>query len=400
MDKKVKASSIWSATGLWLGMVLLACFTGGYQIFFNDVWIFLLGGFQEIRSNNLEFLMMIPLILAITSIELPLSLYGGILQHRVAGKTGAHSVDRWLDSLRKGNLFLEFFAITLAEEICARWFFLGILTKITALSGTFGFIFLFFVGNSLWSLVHLRNFKNKKDWHIIRVLPQFIGGIFYTYAFVKFGLMGAVLTHFASNSIAFALRKEHNTSKIDLMIILYSAILIAVSYYSMDKPISDIMIWFTNGANFSLKDWNFFDYIKISIFFTALSTLIFEILLFDSGAERELDVILKIVSEVGFLMTLLIIAGSILLFFYVLFGLLGLAIDSVPYRVLILSILLAFLKNDDSGSSVSRTFWTVLPLNYISICIIQALGFWLAIPYVLAQMIIMLPQGYFELKRI
>lgn len=87
---------------------------------------------------------------------------------------------------------------------------------------------------------------------MLRVLPQFLAGIFFTYLYVRFGLLATVLMHFASNAILFALHKSQRVGLVDLSILAYSGFIAVVSYQLMTKPVGDVLVWFNLEPQFSL----------------------------------------------------------------------------------------------------------------------------------------------------
>lgn len=388
MEDKIKAGGIWSAIGTLALMVLIAAKTKIFGVVVQELLILLSGGFKEIANNHTTFLMMFPIILAVVAIELPCTIGAAATQGIILGKGGRHALSELFKNLGEGNLFFKFFISVLLEELFARWFFLGFLSQIPFLSGTFGFILLFLAGNVIWSLGHLRNFIEEKYRHPLRVLPQFVAGIFFTYIFLKYGFLAVVITHFASNAIAFSLHKIQRTSIIDALLIVYTGLCIIVSYALMNKPLTDVLAWFVDKPTFSLPGWEFWDYIKVSIFLSSCLVLIFDILLYDKNNLKQMHEQNKKPGLIVIIITMAIILGII----YGLYASLGLFISNVPYRILVLAIIFSFIHRSPSGSAMTRTFWVSLPNIYILVCILQALNFWLAMAYLLIEGIIEWPR--------
>jgi hypothetical protein len=345
------------------------------------------GGVNQIVNNDKTFLMMFPIIVAVVVLELPATILAAIFQAKLLGKSGKHGLTELFREMGEGNHFFTFFVLVLVEELFARWLFLGVLTKIPFLSGAVAFYALFLIGNGIWALIHLSNFKEEKDRRMLRVLPQFVAGAFFTFVFVKYGLLAVVLTHFASNAVLFAFHKIQRVNVIDALIVGYAALCAGVSYWLIDKPVTDILPWFADNPTFVLTGWEFWDYLKVSVFLSSCFVIVFGFLLYDRGAVQQQ----KDGKEYGlpvYLIGLAIVIGLL----YGLYALLGLFIASVPYRILVLAILFTFLQKGASGSAVARSFWTGLPNVYITMCILQALGFWLAVGYVLAEAVIEAPR--------
>jgi hypothetical protein len=179
----------------------------------------------------------------------------------------------------------------------------------------------------------------------------------------------------------------------DILVIVVSAGLTFGSYALMKKPLTDVLPWFSDEPVFVLEGWGFWDYLKFSVFVTGIFALVLEVLCYDRTAvdrsEKKKndgpDTLLG--ACVGFVVGLLLIIGVI----YGLYSLIGLFVSSVPYRIVILAILFAFLQKGESGSAMARTFWTALPNVYIGLCILQALDLQWAILLLIVEMIIVLP---------
>lgn len=392
MNSNTKAfAGIWSFIGSYILVIVIAAHFGGFDIAWPELKAFASGGLQEVTKNRTTFLMMFPVILAVVAIDLPCSVGAAIVQALLLGKSGKHGVSEMVGKLKEGNIFAMFFLLVLAEELFARWFFLGLLTKIPFLSGITAFYVLFFLGNGIWALVHLRNFKDPKDRHWLRVLPQFVSGFFFTYVYVKYGLLAAVLTHYAANAILFSLHKVQNTNGVDGLITGYSALCALVSYWLMNKPLTDMLPWFANEPHFSLEGWSFWDYVKANIFVTAGFTAAFGLLLYDRShvgkKEKRKKSDENQVGPVGYILGAAIIVGIL----YGLYWIFGFVTSSVPYRIVFLAIFLAFTHKGASGSAASRTFWTALPSTYVTICVLQAVGYWLAIAFVAVNLVVQSP---------
>ncbi len=356
-------------------MALIAWKAGTFGIVINELTMFISGRFREIASNHTTFLMMISVILTVVVIGFPCSIGASIFQEMILGKKGKNKISSLLEELREGNHFFTFFIAVIYEEVFARWFFLEFLTKISFLSGTVAFYVLFLIGNTIWALMHLRNFKEKKDRKVLRVFPQFVGGIFLTYVFVKYGLLAVILTHFATNAVAFAIYKVQSINVIDCLIFCYAALCANVSYVLMGKPLTDILPWFADSIVFRLQGWEFWDYVKVSVFFSASFVTVFSLLLYDRDKARKKKSE-KAIGIVRYIVRILIGIS----FLYVFCTLLGRHITNTPYQVLLIAILFTSLQRDASMSAMARTFWIGLPTGYIAICILQALlqtlGFW------------------------
>lgn len=368
-------------------LALIAWKSDVFGMVVRELTIFMSGGFREVASNHTTFLMMFPVIFAVVVLELPCTVGAAILQAKILGKSGKHALSDFFKEMGEGNHFFTFFVVVLLEELFARWFFLGLLTKIPFLSGTVAFYALFLIGNGIWALIHLSNYKEEKDRKALRVLPQFVAGTFLTYVFVKYGLLAVIMAHFASNIVVFAVHKVQRINMVDGLIVGYGALCAAISYILIEKPFVDILPWFADNPVFRLQGWGFWDYVKVSVFLSSCFVVVFGLLLYDRGeaGKKKSD---KDIGIVGYIVSIPIVIGLL----YGIYALLGLFIANVPYRVLVLAILFTFLQKGASGSAMARTFWSGLPDTYITMCILQALGFWPALGWVAVETAIHAPR--------
>lgn len=387
MNEGKKLLGSLSALGTFGLLALIAWKSNVFGIVISELTMFMSGRFREVGSNHTTFLMMFPVILAVVVLELPCTVGAAVLQAKILGKSGEHAPADFFKEMEEGNHFFTFFVVVLLEELFARWFFLGLLTKIPFLSGTVAFYALFLIGNGIWALIHLSNYKEEKDRKMLRVLPQFVAGAFFTYVFMKYGLLAAVLAHFASNAVVFAVHKVQRINVVDGFIIGYGALCAAISYALIEKPLVDVLLWFADNPVFRLQGWEFWDYVKVSVFLSSCFVVVFGLLLYDRGeaGKKKLD---KDTGFIGYIIGIPIVIGLL----YGIYALLGLFITNVPYRVLALAILFTFLQKGTSGSAVARTFWSGLSDTYVTMCILQALGFWTALGWVAVETAIHAPR--------
>ncbi|NTW14150.1 MAG: CPBP family intramembrane metalloprotease [Candidatus Moranbacteria bacterium] len=373
-----------SLLGTYCMLVLIAHGTGWIGIVARELGLFVSGRYGEISVGHEVFLAMLPVILTVVVFEFPSVYASGVAQHLILGKNGKHAVSDMFSGMGQRNHFFRFFIVTSVEEIFARWLFLGVLTKIPFLSGPIAFYLLFFIGNAIWSLMHLSNFIENKDRKMLRVLPQFVAGIFFSYVFLKYGLFATILTHFASNMILFSLHKIERIGVNNGLFLAYEALCAIVSYMLIGKPFTDIAPWFSESPVFRLEGWVFWDYVKISVFLSSCAAMVACLLLYDNGKSNERDADTGVAA---YIFGPPIIIGLICL----LYALLGLIVPDVSTRIFVSAIVFLFILPGASGSSVARTFWISLPNMYISICIVQALGFWAALVWLAVEMIVSSP---------
>lgn len=432
MDKTLKCLGWWSAGGTFIMLVIIGYLSGGLTSILAELpWLFS-GQVTSIIAHNFSVLDMASVIVAGICLSIPLSLLGGGIQWLFLGKLkGEHILTKKPngevpETPIPVNLFHSFFVIILMEEIFARWLFLGVLTHVFA--GPFFFVVLFFLGNGLWALQHKLNFLNKADQKNLRVLPQFLSGLIFSYVFVKYGLLASVLVHFGHNAVLFALSKKEKFETRYLLVGLYFLVFSGLFFYLQTRSFTDITTWFASVPIFSLKGWSFWDYLLVDLSIFASLNLLVIILGYD-GLDTKIT--LRAMKEAHQKMSaddprfepqkLLIsimeapqqlwktdkirycwimlknsVFGSAFMMIILsgLFWLLGLIISDVPFRILTLTILFCFLQNRNSSNALARDFWINLPSLYIMICVTQALGgVTLIFIYLLLRTIFITPFG-------
>ncbi len=388
MERNIQYAARWSLFGSLAIVIAIAAWVGSLKPVGQEVWQLVIGNVDLIEKDNATFLNMLADIFGTVSLDLMVAGLSVVLVALMVGNAEITIFDR-SNFTKARAFFFKFFILVIIEELYARALFLGLLTKIPAFSGTIAFYVLFFIGNATWALIHLRNY-NREDRHIIRVLPQFLSGIFFTYIYVKHGLFASVLTHFAANAVLFSMMKKQEVDQEYVYKTLYSLILIVGCYVLMRQPISDIMVWFADEPQFVISGWKFQDYLIAFLFLESCIRFVFSFLLYDDAGFAGKKEISDKELKAGLAITLAVPPILVAMVFGV-YYLAGFATDYVPVRILIACILMAFLNKNISGSATARTFWAQLIGFYFIVCIVQALGFWMSVLLMVFYVVFGLP---------
>lgn len=387
---KPKDTGLYTAFGTWFVLLIIGWFQNPLaQHTISELQNFFTGNVQQVGINNTTFLEMIPIILLVVVIELPLALASGLIAIRIVGKrTARHALADTFESLRGKSIFRKLFLVVFFEELIFRWFFLGVLTHIPGFSSGVGFYGILLVSNFLFAFMHLGNYTESRDRQIIRTMPQFIGGMMFSFVFIKYGLVASTLAHFTSNAIIFSLHKIQKTNGVDLALIFVHGILAWVSWHMMDQPITDAAIWFSGKETFVLEGWSLGDYVLLVLFISSCFNLGTDVLLYDKNLPAKED------DDVPAIQYLWVLPIGIAIYIAVLYGmywLTGFVFDDVPFRILICGIIFTGMSKNYSLSSAQRSFWVAIPNTYMMICIIGALGFWGTVWHLIIMSIIGLP---------
>ncbi len=383
-----------SAMGTYILLCTIAFLSGKFTLVIFDLFrLFTTGSLTSIEINEYTFLIMLYIIAIAVVVDLAISFPLALVIRKKYGDLGSHSVAELLTNMKEGNIFLLFFGMVVLEEVIARWFFLGLLRKISWFSGPFGFFLMFLIGNGLWALVHIKNYKKKEIWHPVLVLPQFIAGFFFSYLFVKYGLIASILGHFASNAVLLCVHKKQNFDKKDVMIICYTGFCFLFGWFMLDKPITDVFQWFSDGASFKLEGWRFWDYVWADMMVGGLISFIFGVLMYDRGnaGKKLFDREAKLKPFI-FIRRFLVVMICLYFIFILANYLMSFIIPSLPYRVLILGILICLAEKGASCSAMARTFWSTLPQLCFAFCCTLALGFPFGVLWMVVSVITSFPE--------
>lgn len=353
-----------------------------------EMQAFFTGDVETVKLNHTTFLQMIPIILLTVVIELPLGIATAYLALALVGKATNHSVRNMIPDMKGKPIFQSLFFLVFVEEVIFRWLLIGQPMKIEGLSHGVGFYVVLLFANVSFALIHLYNYKNEEDRQKIRVVPQFIGGMMFSFVFVKYGLVASCLAHFASNAIIFSRFKLQNTNWVDAALIILHGAMALIAWNMMDKPITDATIWFNGEPIYAIPGWTTRDYVLFALFVNSCFNLVADLLLYDKNQDEKKVNIHPIhyvwIAPIAALLGLGVI--------YCAYWLVGLGISDIPFRILVCSLLLTAVAKNHSLSSAQRAFWVAVPTSYVSIAIFESLGFSGAWWYAIISMTIGIPQ--------
>lgn len=387
-DESVSVSKpigAWSLISLLVIIGAVTWTTGAIPLFFERLLLFLVRP-QDLRVVA-QFRELGPLIFASLSGAIPLAFAIGLHQQRSLGDSGEHAVSNWLQNLQKGNIFFAMVFIIFLEELYARWLFLGLLGGLELLRNQFGIYLLILLGNTSWALFHLYNFEDPAKRHLIRALPQFVIGLFFSLMYLQFGLIGSVLTHCAFNLSILSSDKRQRTDLIDFLLIGVNGILASVGYFLFTKSIGDAAQWLQASPQYKIEGWEYFDYFWFALLLTSSIEFVLDLLFLDKPITELPEASLG--RKIYFGSLVVVVTAAVLL------GgdwLLGLAIKDIHVRVITLTLVISCLSVGGSMSSATRVFYLSLPTTFIWLFIAKAVGFWGAVGLIGIMSVITIPK--------
>lgn len=304
-------------------------------------------------------------IVAVVLMTLATALIAGALFSRGAKSYEIEKLDALLD---KGALYV--FAIILIEELFTRGLFLGLGTML--FKGDFAFYVLFIGGNAIWAWTHLANFSDKSERSILRVVPQFVGGIGFTYIFVRYGLGAAIMAHYLYDAILFATRKEIMPNGVTWFTLIYYAVLALILFFVNNASgigLANVVPWINNDLK-PLDSFSFIQYATLLVMIDSIVSVTANVLLLDTSAvkrdtaEKMSNVVVLLLT--GLLYTVIVLGGNLLL---------SLIVHDVATRAVVLTIILALMSPTTSGSMLARSTLVGLPSTFFTVAAFSVLGF-------------------------
>lgn len=332
----------------------------------NEFIAFVSGNIEQITLEKSFSLKDMPIICLIIAFSLLLEITLHTVTTKFLGDGGKHAVAEKFQDKTPKKLFYFLFIAVVIEELFARWFFLGVLGKIPWLQTKTSFYFLFLVGNGIWALIHLYNFKQKEKRHWLRVFPQFVGGVFLTYVYVKFGLIASILCHFMYNAVLASYTKLEKTTVKDFFQIAIAVSLCLICALLMSKSPKDCIVWL-EGSIVSLKGWTNFDYFLLLVLVNHLVFIIGTALLYDKATienNKKYDIL-----------ALILVSVVVILCVYCMNWLLTFIVPSLFARILLINLAICFMTTNPSPSGAIRAFWGGLGTIFPSLVILIVLPF-------------------------
>ena len=364
----ITLESGWSMISSYALLCIIAYYFAPWKDLIIDLRLFFSGKAQDILPGSFKFLEVAPILAAIIVMELLLSIIAGIFGSLCVGNGGKNA----LRSIKPDNILKKLFIAVVAEELFARWFFLGFMASDPNLGNYF--YVLLIAGNGIWAWVHLYNYEDPNKRQLIRVLPQFVAGLFFSYVYVKFGLMASILTHFGSNAILFASDKNQIWDKKELrrlltLVVFGGAILILI-WLQVDTI--GLFKQFVQFDEKIIRNWTANDFFALYISMYFVINTVFTFMMYDkSSSSKKMEETVFMKKMVQIMVAAVIIIGLVVM---VNWGL-SFFTSSVIWKSFISTILVVLLVKHKSSNAAMRTFWTTIPLSMVSFTAIIILPF-------------------------
>lgn len=376
-EKELQAMGIWSMAVMIVVLILVTLINGtNYIKIIVDLAYLLVGGLNEIEQNvNTSLLTMLSTIIAVVLLSLTGAMCAGMVFSNDAKSYNTDALQKILD---KGPILV--FLVVLAEELFTRWLFLSFLWNIFN-HDTIAFYVLFIVGNSVWALYHLTNYSDPGERSPLKVIPQFIGGIAFTYVFLLYGIGAAIVAHFLYDVILFTTMKEKYPSGYTLFNIAYFVVMgIVLFFASLNRGIglNSLTPWLNNNL-IPLDAFDLVDYIVILLLVDCIIGVLANIMLLDSADINRSQ--LRTTSTVLGLALVALLTASIILG---LNWLVSFVIADFVTRVTIVTVVVILLSSTSSGSALARAIVIGAPGIFFAVAAFTVLGFWSSVVILIA----------------
>lgn len=367
-EKALKNFGVFAFFLLTLGLILFAVFTriNIPQIYNDFVSVYFGGNFNQIA---LTLGGSIKLILQYTLLDLAISLL--ILQFIPKGK-----------SISMGNIFgngpIPIYITIIAEELFARWFFITVIGTWIFQGSYLAIIISLVVGNVVWALVHLSNYKDPADRKIMAVLPQLLSGFIYAFIYIRYGFIVCLFVHLTFDFVLMAMDKKRNTVSKNIIngiywLVVLLATLFVVNWQAITLP--SLTPWLNNELVApATQMWPMVALILYSMCFGGLLT---NLLGFDDFEDSAAETLIKN----GFLSYIL----NNMLAMIILIGLiaflswgLSLFIHSAITVAIIICLLFVLISQPKSGSAMANVWFVDMPITFLQVFVILTFPFWTA----------------------
>lgn len=364
--EKQKTLGSYSLIGLII-LILIFLFSTGIlnQSFLIQNFLdFMVGDFTQVK---LDFLGYIHAILVLSLIMLTINLFVG----KVFISTKEFKLDvgekTIYDIIRETGPYGLYFTIFL-EEFFARFLFIGLLANWLN-TGVIGTLILFAIGNILWALVHLTNYKNGHR-KLRYAIPALIAGIFIGYVFIKYGFWIALLVHIVYDVIAVSTDKVQPFGKKNIATGFYwlLVLILALVYTSGQNIDFSALLTVFSGETVSISPLVFgLALLIISAGGDVLSTLLALDATKDNPKVAEYPFFKKlayIFFEV--IVSLLIIYSIVWIFGFI----------PNPITSFLASFAVIFLlRMPKSGSAIAKSWLVGVPTTFVLVLAITTLPF-------------------------
>lgn len=346
-------------------VILLVAFTlvvgVNYPNLIGEIFIFLSGGvFQLSVGGNLFESIVNTLAIAIIGIFSSITLV--VVSEKLAGSSQSHV--GFEDVFAKGPTAL--FGIVTVEEVLARQIFLGLLTRL--FPGVVAFYVLMLIGNLLWAALHLYNYDNEKERSLVRVLPQFVGGLLHSFVFYKYGFWLALLGHFTKDVILAAMSKKIDLDHKHWIVTgYYLAVTIAVMVaMGISGPSFSLLAAWVVGGLVPTTSLGFWEFTLLLCAVDSLIPFILGLIGLDSPSSKRRQGLAETLFGIGLAVLMLLGMNWALSF----------VIGEVFVRAAIIAVIMTLTAQTKSGSELTRAWFLLLPTVFLAVGATVSLGFW------------------------
>lgn len=380
---------MWSMIGTYFLIATIGFYGTSTDVVIDEFVQFFTGNVANIAPQKTYFFGMLPTIFFVITFDVGIFFILTTLIGPILGNPIRETIDVLRQFPLTDHLFFNLFGYAFAEEVVARWFFLSVLRQTDG--SHYELYGLIAIGNGIWSLFQLLGYRTDER-SFFRFILQFMRGIFFSYLYLKYGLIASCFAHFAGNAIFYSFQKRDEVNLNHLLRLILHFVYAGFGYVLMVKPITDVRVWFEKSDHLALPEWTVWDYLVLNIFVGSALNLIFDVLLYDDTNEQtDLPRRTQDFETLPYIVALAISTVFALGLLYACFYLFAFVIDDIPLRALCVSVVLTSLMETRSLNGTMRQFWVGLPTTYLLVCTIEAIDVGEGFSYVVVLTLIVTP---------
>lgn len=361
---------IWGMCLLIIGVILVALMTHPDFITLGwDIVSVYLGSFSQFE--NISLITAGQNILLFAAIDLVLSF---LILYLIKPKKEENSLVHFTGIFNNGPVDF-YFLITLEEAF--RYLFVVIIAMKWLHTTSLWVIVFMLIGNIIWALLHLFNYKNPEDRKVKLVLPQFITGLLYFYILIRYGFFITLIVHLTFDFIILSSEKLQDNTTAKIINFVYWLVVGGIAWWLMatlNLSFAPIIALLASPVIIA-PELGIFEMAILLIAVEAVLMLISNFLLLDDVSTPKNDN--KATPSLGD--WLVAIAGITTIYIGIIYGLTWLLGHWVinPYTTaLIVSMLMIFFSSPKSGSAMANLWFFSSPTTFIYVFVALAFGFW------------------------
>ncbi len=291
-------------------------------------------------------------------------------------KTKSYDANKLSSIFHKGPMV--FYQIIIFEELFARFLFVTVISQWLLKASPETTVILMLIGDAAWAALHYYNFKNKEDRKLLVVLPQFLAGLIFGFAYIKYGFFIALLVHLTFDFIILSTDKKQENFAPNFLNAIYWLIVFGISSWILSSHnLNTFQIlggWFTESTKLSIPTNDMWLVATLVINFSAALNFLGHFAGFDKVGEpaNELE-------KLTFFWVVVLFLGISIATTSLILGVNWVAenfISDLALRAVIVATVVTLIRKPKSGSAMANLWFTDIPIIFIKVFVALLFPFW------------------------